>query len=174
MRKSGWVTLRSQNLDGFINVNVEFSSTQVSAVLSPWQCPTGIAEGGSAPQEEEWNLGNEWCYSAWHIPNGCTWSCNVLVLCFPRTISTSHPRTEATAAGWHGKMDTHCSDTGLQPSEKKRLQPGCCQEMTELGGKGTDSRTGTFSRADLFCSYSCVWGKLFLLLITCSLSVLAC
>lgn len=38
-----------------------------------------------------------------------------LLLCFPRIISTSHPRTEATAAGWHGKMDTHCSATGLQP-----------------------------------------------------------
>lgn len=38
-----------------------------------------------------------------------------LSLCFPRIISTSHPRTEATVAGWHGKMDAHCSVTGLQP-----------------------------------------------------------
>lgn len=45
--------------------------------------------------------------------------------------------------------------------------------MTELGGKGTDRRTDTFSRDDLVCSYSCVRGN-------CSyyssltLSVLAC
>lgn len=113
----GWVTLGSQSLDGFMSVKVKLSSTQV---FPPWAA-LGMAGSARSPAGmAEWAQLHSAIWAGHGVtslagPNGGTESCPLFDSLLSQNISTSQTRTQPAVAAWHGKMDTDCSLTGLQP-----------------------------------------------------------
>lgn len=112
--KHGWFYEYKCEIQLYPNISCVFS---LGSPWQAWQCQEPAQQGPGSPQlhrrNEIWE-GND-VTGPGRSQMDVLRAVIRLILCFPRIISTSHPRTEATLAGWDGKMDTHCSGTGLQP-----------------------------------------------------------